>query len=163
MPMLNIGGVSGNHETLSFGVCFLCSEETEDYIWAMDQLVDIMEKHDIPIPSCVITDRELALINAFERSFPSSKHMLCQWHVSMNVLAKTRRYFPSATRIPGQPPQRHPTFNTFLEEWQALLKSSNLEQYQARLNAFQSGEHPKAAVEYAVQTWLVWKEKLVSY
>ena len=75
--MLNIGGVSGNHETLSFRVCFLCSEETEDYVWAMDQLVDIMEKHNIPIPSCVITDRELALINAIKRSFPLLKHMLC--------------------------------------------------------------------------------------
>jgi hypothetical protein len=163
MPLLNIGGVSGNHETLSFAICFLSSEETADYNWAMQQLVDIMQKHHIPVPSCVITDREIALMTAFESSFPLSKHMLCQWHVAMNVLAKTKKYFPPLIRVLGQQPQRHPSFEAFLKEWEKLLKASTLEEFQARLDTFQNGNHPRAAVDYAIKTWLVWKEKLVSY
>jgi hypothetical protein len=45
----------------------------------------------------IVTNRELALLNALEASFPLSRHILCQWHISINVLAKTRRFFPAAT------------------------------------------------------------------
>jgi hypothetical protein len=69
-------------------MCFLASEKTEDYQWALNQLKELMGEHGISSPTCIITDRELALINALAISFPLSAHILCQWHVSMNILAK---------------------------------------------------------------------------
>jgi hypothetical protein len=163
MPLLNIGGVSGNNETLSFGVCFLLLEKEEDYTWAMDTLVSILETNDIQMPLCIITDRELALLNAIEALFPPSRHILCQWHVRMNVLAKTRRFFPAARRINDTIPILHPTFEAFLKEWEALLSSTSINEFNQRLTRFQGGSHPVGAVQYAVKTWIPWKEKLVLF
>lgn len=134
-----------------------------DYNWAMEKLVDIMQEHHICMPSCAITDREITLMTTFEKYFPLSKHMLCQWHVAMNVLAKAKKVLSYPHRVLGQQPQRHPTFEAFLKEWDILLKTSTLVEYQARLNTFQNGVHPRAAVDYAIKTWLVWKEKRLSY
>jgi uncharacterized membrane protein (DUF441 family) len=117
MLILNIGGVLGNNETLSFGVCFLLLEKEGDYIWAIKALVDIIERYSIKMPLTIITDRELALLNALEASFTSLQHILCQWHISINVLAKIRRFFPAATcSIEGSILIQHPSFDAFLKE-----------------------------------------------
>lgn len=164
MPMLNIGGVSGNNETLSLGICFLSSEREGDYKWVMEAVLDMMVTHSIKVPLTIITDRELALLNALEATFSSSRHLLCQWHISMNVLAKTRRFFPAASRgIPGSMPVRHPSFEAFLKEWANLLLSNTLDQFNTRLATFQVKGHPNEAVLYAVKTWIPWKEKIVSF
>jgi hypothetical protein len=56
MPILNISGVSGNNETLSFRVYFLLLEKERDYIWAMKALINIMERYSIKMPLMIITD-----------------------------------------------------------------------------------------------------------
>jgi len=43
----------------------------------MKALVDMMERYSIKMPLTIITDRELALLNALEASFTSSRHILC--------------------------------------------------------------------------------------
>ena len=118
----------------------------------------------IPLPACIVTDRELALMNALEITFSSSAHILCQWHVSMNVLAKTRKFFPKATTsIDGGPPIRHPSFEAFLKEWDQLMKSKTEDDFIIRIRTFKTTSRiPPVAIEYAVNTWLPWKEKLVS-
>jgi len=77
MPILNISSVLRNNETLSFGVCFLSSEKEGDYIWAIEAFIDIMEKHSIKMPLTIVTNRELALLNALKASFPLLRHILC--------------------------------------------------------------------------------------
>lgn len=164
MPLMNIGGVTGNQQTLSLAICFLSAEKAEDYRWALNQLKELMGEHKISLPTCIITDRELALMNSLETTFSSSAHILCQWHVSMNVLAKSRRFFPKATPSIDGPPQRHPSFEAFLREWDQLLKSTTEDEFLTRVRTFKTpGRFPSGAVEYATKTWLPWKEKLVLY
>jgi hypothetical protein len=130
----------------------------------MEALINMIERYSIKMPLMIIIDRELALLNALEASFTSSRHILCQWHINMNVLAKTRRFFPAATHsTEGSIPVRHPSFDAFLKEWANLLSSSTLDQFNTRLASFQAGTHPIGAVQYAVKTWIPWKEKIVSF
>jgi hypothetical protein len=76
----------------------MSGEKEGDYNWAMDQLRDIMAGHTIQESTSIVTDRELALMQCLSTRFPYSYHFLCYWHVNMNVLAETKRFFPGPIR-----------------------------------------------------------------
>ena len=90
MPLLNIRGVTGNDKTPQFSLCFLSGEKEEDYLCALTQLRQCMVGHDVQEPKCIITDRELALITIIDDLFVHSDHLLCQWHINMNVVKTAR-------------------------------------------------------------------------
>ena len=41
-----------------------------------------------------MTDKELALINVIEIVLLKVVHLLCTWHVNMNILANCWKHFP---------------------------------------------------------------------
>ncbi|KAH7861838.1 hypothetical protein Vadar_031552 [Vaccinium darrowii] len=49
------------------------------------------------LPKVVVTDKELALMNAIARVFPKAAHLLCRWHIENNVFAKCRRKLDDKT------------------------------------------------------------------
>jgi hypothetical protein len=61
-----------------------------------------MFKESIEKPTVTITDRELALMASLDILFPSSRHILCRWHVNMNVLAKCKKHFLGPVKGPGK-------------------------------------------------------------
>ena len=81
MPLLNIVGSTNLNNTFFVACIFLGEESTEDYIWAMEALKSVLEQPGFTFPSIIVTDQELALINAVCLVFPSAKRVLCVWHV----------------------------------------------------------------------------------
>jgi len=162
MPLLNICAISGNNRVVQVGLAFLSTEKKGDYTWAIQQLRQVMTSNSIEEPISIVTDRELALINCIEALFPESLHLLCRWHVNMNVLAKTKRFFPAPIKSPTGKVDRHPSFKAFLDDWNTLLSSSTEESYNEQLEKMQRA-HPAGAMSYCSSTWLLWKEKLVAY
>jgi hypothetical protein len=77
MPLLNFCGVTGNKKTIQTALCFLSGEKEEDYKWAITQFKEILKRNSIPLPLCIVTDRELALMNALETVFPKVVYILC--------------------------------------------------------------------------------------
>jgi hypothetical protein len=126
----------------------------------MEFLREIMAKESIQEPLSIITDGEIALIKALRTHFPSSLHLLCRWHVNMNVLAKTKRFFPGPVKV-GDKVVRHPRFQEFLSSWNVLLASPTVSIYNQRLAEMQA-KYPTGAVKYCTDTWLIWKEALVT-
>ena len=164
MPMFNACGVSPENKTFNWAVTFMSGEKEADYKTALEAKMKILEKHSIQDPRCVVSDRELALLKALNKSkWRTVPHLLCRWHVNMNVLAKTRRFFPAAIKENGIY-KRHPKFRDFLKEWNALLAAPTVETFNSRLQQFRTPDrHPEKAVKYAIDTWLdPWKEKLVA-
>lgn len=164
MPMFNGCGVTQENKTFNWVVIFMSGEKESDYKGALESAMRILQKYDIPDPGCIVSDRELALLKALSKSsWGMIPHLLCKWHVNMNVLAKTRRFFPAATRENGVY-KRHPKFKEFLQEWNSLLAASAPEVYESLVTKFQEpGRHPVQATKYALNTWLTpWKEKLVA-
>ena len=94
---------------------FLSGEKETDYDWATDYIRDIMAEHSIEEPSSIVTDRELALIKCLNTRFPGSGHILCRWHVNMNVLAKTKKWFPAPIRDASGVIRRHPQFRSLFK------------------------------------------------
>lgn len=152
--------MTGNNMILQLGLAFISGEKEEDYNWALDQLCEIMYNNSIPEPTTIVTDRELALIHGLGSRFTHSHHTLCQWHVNMNVLAKTKALFPGPMKHDGKV-MRHPNFQKFLSDWSTLLKSpiEKLYHQQPRTMHF---EYPIKAMAYVINTWLLWKENLVA-
>jgi hypothetical protein len=119
IPLLNLCGVTGNKKTIQAALCFLSGEKEEDYEWAMTQFKELLEEHDIPWPVSMVTDRELALMNALDTVFPEVVHILCTWHVNMNILANCRKHFPKDRKDSDQAnPQGHITE----PKWESFLK-----------------------------------------
>jgi hypothetical protein len=69
----------------------------------------------------------------------------------MNVLAKTKRFFPAPVKV-GERVVRHPQFQEFLSSWNILLASRTVPIYNQRL----------AEIQAKYPTWLIWKENLVT-
>ena len=122
-----------------------------------------MVQNSIEEPISIVTDRELALINCIESLFTKSIHLLCRWHVNMNVLAKVKKHFLALIKDPTTGKiERHPSFKAFLMDWNTLLSSSTESLYNERLEKMENN-YPTGAISYCSSIWLLWKEKLVAY
>src|SRR3954462_826463 len=75
-----------SNSTFEIALCFLQSEMEPDYAWALSRLRQTLNDYHINLPSSVIlTDRELALMNALKTTFPTSANALCRWHIDVNI------------------------------------------------------------------------------
>ncbi|KAK9673851.1 hypothetical protein RND81_12G194000 [Saponaria officinalis] len=61
-------------------VIFDTTYRTNRYNLICGALVDV-------IPTSIFTDQDLAMTNAIEKVYPSSKHRLCQWHIHQNAIS----------------------------------------------------------------------------
>ena len=152
MALLNICAITGNNMVVQVGLAFLSGEKEVDYNWAIDYMREIMAEHSIEEPSSIVTDRELALIKCLHR-FPASQHIFCCWHVNMNVLANTKKWFLAPVRVDGVIRQ-HPQFQEFIQSWNVLLDSCTEHMYNQELVKFKA-KYPTAVVTYCVDTWLL--------
>ena len=66
---------------MTFLVCFayIECEQEDNYSWALDKLKGFMD--DNMLPSVIVTDGEVALMNAIQNVFPTATHLLCRWHI----------------------------------------------------------------------------------
>jgi len=101
---------------------------------------DIMTHYEIPEPDTWVTDRELALMNTLDCLFPEGEHLLCTWHVNMNILANCRKYYPADLKDPSKKtlanPQVYvpdPKWTNFLKDWAALVDSPTNSDYNTAL------------------------------
>ncbi|XP_028068917.1 uncharacterized protein LOC114271500 [Camellia sinensis] len=106
--------------TFSVATAYLQIEQDDNYAWALQTLHDLMDDNDLP--EVIVTDRELALMNAIENTFPNAGHLLCRWHINKNVLAKCKKMFGTK--------KKWDKFNT---AWNYLVLSSIEEKYNDHL------------------------------
>jgi hypothetical protein len=91
----------------------------------------------------------LALITEIDLEFPETDHLLCQWHVNINVVKNCKKHFWTKEE-----------WDRFYAAWQSLLNSRIDEEYNGNLEKLHM--YPIEPIKYLESTWLVWKEKLVS-
>ncbi|CAG8768119.1 15070_t:CDS:2, partial [Funneliformis caledonium] len=91
--------------------CDNMGEERIDYQWALTHVARLFD--GISRPSVIVTDRELALMNAFEIIFSDSANLLCLWHINKNILKNCKPQFLKKTE------------NEESDEWQLFLAKWN--------------------------------------
>jgi hypothetical protein len=155
MPLLNIVGVTGGNRTPQYCLCFMSGETDEDYIWSLQQIREYLTLHNIALPKVTITDRELALMKAIDSIFPEVDHLLCRWHVNMNVVKNCKKHFATAE-----------AWEKFYKAWQTVLNSPTEELLEENLTKLRESAwegNAAGALWYLEDAWLnLLKEKLVS-
>ncbi|XP_028116443.1 PKS-NRPS hybrid synthetase CHGG_01239-like [Camellia sinensis] len=161
--------------TFSVAFAYLQYERVDNYAWVLATLRDVIDGFVVPtvivtdrelalmnaihkiFPSArhllCRTDRELALMNAIQKIFPSARHLLCRWHSSKNVLTKCKKMFETQQK-----------WEKFNHEWNSVVYSSSEIQYEERLKSLlkEFGSYPDA-VKYVMDTWLVpYRDKFVA-
>ena len=96
-PLFQIIGITSTDLTFAVGFSYMESEKTDNYRWTLEKLKVLFSKQDI-FPQVILTDRELALMNAIEIVFPHSVNMLCTWHINKNVFARMYVHVPKDMR-----------------------------------------------------------------
>ncbi|XP_058217649.1 uncharacterized protein LOC131328770 [Rhododendron vialii] len=125
------------------------SEEEGDYVWALERFKAILGPDQQP--SVILSDRELALMNAIEVVFPRTANILCVWHIEKNVLSKCKPKF-----------EREQDWETFLSDWTNLVESPDESCFNEAWQRLQVDYEEKEYVHnYIKNTWLPFKEKFV--
>ncbi|KAL3517627.1 hypothetical protein ACH5RR_020216 [Cinchona calisaya] len=124
-------------------------EEESDYIWALERFKKLLGVGKNP--SVIVTDRELALMNAIEIVFPSTTNLLCVWHIEKNILSKCKKYF-----------EEKEAWETFILSWTNLIKSTDEITFLKgwKLLEVDQKEQP-LVLNYLENTWLPFKEKFI--
>jgi hypothetical protein len=153
MPLLDMIGIDAAHRSFCIAFAFLSGETEEDYMWALEQLRSLYEQCNTALPSVILTDRCLAVINAASALFPSAAKLICIWHANKAVLARCQPAFPDAEK-----------WKEFYGFWHSIIGSRTEEEYDERIARFQQKYAPEHLNEvgYIKATWLnPFKEKLV--
>ena len=76
---------------MTFSVVFeyLEGERVNNIVWALEQFRGLFLRKDC-LPGVIVTDRDLALMNAVKTVFPESTNLLCRFHIDKNVKAKCK-------------------------------------------------------------------------
>ncbi|CAJ0638733.1 16569_t:CDS:2 [Entrophospora sp. SA101] len=98
-------------------------EKEADYEWALTCISKIF--NGMSHPKVIVTDRELALMNAIGRIFPGAHHLLCIWHINKNILAKCKRHFATEE-----------DWTEFIELWKAVTASITEQDFTTKWKEF---------------------------
>nr|KAJ0198150.1 hypothetical protein LSAT_V11C700356530 [Lactuca sativa] len=100
MPLLDIIGVSCFNTSFYSGFVFLERERMKIALSVFKKTLENCE------PSVIMSDRELALMNAIKMVFPNTTNLLCIWHIEKNVLANCNKHFTNTEE-----------FDIFMSNW----------------------------------------------
>ena len=93
-------------------------------------------------------------MNALAILFPSSKNILCIWHIEKNILGNVRKHFLAGS-------EGHVAFDLFMKEyWRAVVNAATEERYREAVRTL-SYFSPSEAFNYIEQQWLPYKERFV--
>ncbi|KNA03829.1 hypothetical protein SOVF_205420 [Spinacia oleracea] len=149
MPLLDIIGVSSFNKSFYSCFAFLEKEREQDYIWAL-QMFSNMKGHSSD-DLVIVTDRELALMNAIRVVFPRAKHILCVWHIQKNVLSKCKGYFNKEN------------WDDFVSAWNTIVYAKTEEAYDKAWDSFRVlYMEKKDVIDYIRSSWIPYKERFVS-
>src|SRR3954454_21153651 len=160
MPLLNIMGTTALGTSFFVSFAFLTGETNDDYLWVIKELKTLIRGEEILDPSVVVTDCELALINALKEVFLWSQNLLCEWHISKAVLTyiKHERIFKSMVDRQEEgwkEDQEKEQEDKFLACFSSLIASPSESIYQSQLDRLlKSYEQYNQLLQYLINIWI---------
>ncbi|GLT97852.1 hypothetical protein SLE2022_153970 [Rubroshorea leprosula] len=102
-------------------------------------------------PLVIISDRELALMNAIRVVFPSATNLLCVWHIEKNILSNCKRHF-----------EAQKDWDAFMSSWNGVIGSSSEIDFEKNWRLFEElHKERREVLTYIGKTWLPFKEQFV--
>jgi histone-lysine N-methyltransferase SETD2 len=91
LPCVQIVGMTSSDKTFSIAHAFINRERVDDFVWVLECLKSRLE-HCME-PRVILTDRDLALMNACGKVFPEAVHQLCRYHIGENIRTRYQKSF----------------------------------------------------------------------
>ncbi|XP_073225719.1 protein FAR-RED ELONGATED HYPOCOTYL 3-like [Cicer arietinum] len=151
LPLLEIVGVTSTSLTFSVGFAYLEKERQDNFIWAFEK-VRMLFKSESLISKVIVTDRDLAMMNAISVVFPTSIHLLCRFHIEKNVGARCKQYVKNDRQ------------EEVMDLWKKIVYSTSVEEYDHHLQQFELlCADIILFVDYVKDSWLTpYKERFVN-
>ncbi|KAH1192969.1 Protein FAR1-RELATED SEQUENCE 5 [Glycine max] len=89
LPLLHLVGVTPTGMTFSAGFAYLEGEHVNNLVWALERFRGLFLRND-RLPVVIVTDKDLALMNAVKVVFPECTNLLCRFHIDKNVKEKCK-------------------------------------------------------------------------
>ncbi|KAK9049399.1 hypothetical protein SSX86_031634 [Deinandra increscens subsp. villosa] len=118
LPLVELVGVTSTGNSFFFAHAILSNERQDSYTWLLEAVKDLLS--DVYQPSVIVTDRELALVNACDKVFPQANHQLCRIHIWDNITKHWQKSFGNCQVYKWKDFQSH---------WWLLVDSPNENQY----------------------------------
>ncbi|XP_014522311.1 uncharacterized protein LOC106778829 [Vigna radiata var. radiata] len=144
LPLLEIVGMTCTGLTFSTAFAFLSTERQSNFTWALEKLKGLFITSE-GSPKVIVTDRDLALMNAIANVFSESYQMLCRFHIHKNVLAKCKMLVRSKE-----------AWDVLMCAWENVMDCADESLFVEYVNGLQyaSSEWP-LFFEYVNQTWII--------
>ncbi|KAH1242029.1 Tubby-like F-box protein 8 [Glycine max] len=89
LPLLDFVGVTPTAMTFSAGFAYLEVERVNNIVWALERFRGLFLRND-HLPVVIVTNRDLALMNAVKTVFLECTNLLCRFHIDKNAKAKCK-------------------------------------------------------------------------
>ncbi|KAL5134613.1 Protein FAR1-RELATED SEQUENCE 5 [Glycine soja] len=89
LPLLDFVGMIPTGMTFSVGFPYLEGEHVNNIVWALERFRGLFLRRD-RLPVVIVTNRDLALMNAVKTVFLECTNLLCRFHIDKNVKAKCK-------------------------------------------------------------------------
>ncbi|KAL5190510.1 Protein FAR-RED ELONGATED HYPOCOTYL 3 [Glycine soja] len=144
LPLLDFVGVTPTAMTFSAGFAYLEGERVNNIVWALERFRGLFLRND-RLPVVIVTDRDLALMNAMKNVFPECTNLLCRFHIDKNVKAKCKSLI-----------SRKNVWDYVMDNWGTLVNCPSEQQFAESLQKFQIACSPWSMfVDYEkfITTW----------
>jgi MULE transposase domain/FAR1 DNA-binding domain len=151
MPLMNVVGMCSSNKTFFICFVFMVQEQYKNYFWGLRKIKDLIFKHTLP--SIIVTDRELALMDSIKNVFPNSVNLLCIWHINKNIKARYSKLNKTKEDI-----------DTFMESWNKVIYNSKIDEFEHQLYEFKRKYNSDIdIITYIDNTWInIHKEKFIT-
>ncbi|XP_006579129.1 protein FAR1-RELATED SEQUENCE 5-like [Glycine max] len=151
LSLLDIVGVTPTGMAFSAAFAYLEGEHLSKDVWALERFRRLFLKRDA-LPRVIVTDRDLALMNAVKVVFPKSMNLLCQFHIDKDVKAKCKTLVGKKNAL-----------DYVMEAWESLVDCPFEQQFDDCLKKFEVDCSPwPMFFDYVNQTWVIpHKERFV--
>ncbi|KAK8919006.1 Protein FAR1-RELATED SEQUENCE 5 [Platanthera zijinensis] len=130
-------GLNHHRLSISFGAALLANEKTESFCWLFEKFLDCMGANE---PVLIVTDQDPAMRSAIEKTFKTTKHRFCMWHImkklsekvggDLNANINFQRRFKSCV-------WNSETSDEFETNWSAIISDYNLSHNDWLLHMFE--------------------------
>ncbi|KAH1265937.1 Protein FAR1-RELATED SEQUENCE 5 [Glycine max] len=152
LPLLDFVGVTPTVMTFSAGFAYLEGEHVNNIVWALEQFQGLFLRND-HLPVVIVTDKDLALMNAVKTVFPECTNLLCRFHIDKNVKAKCKSLISQKN-----------VWDYVMDNWGTLVDCPSEQQFAEFFQKFQIACSPwPMFVDYVNDTWTIpHKEKFIT-
>src|ERR1044072_2655381 len=152
IPLLEMVGVTLTNLTYNIAFAYMSNERFDEVVWALTRLKGLIRKDD-NLPKVIVTDKDNGLVNAVEEIFPTSRHFLCQFHISKNVTAKSKTLYKCKD------------FRAEISDiWKRLMHAPSEQEYVDQVGALQGKCGEKYDfITYVDSSWLLVRHKFVKF